>query len=112
MKKILSVGRDRVLMPLRTMLLLRAGYGVDEACSKKEALRRLISGKFDLVLICHTIPELEQHELGAAVRRLLPGVPIVCISSNGPSTHEHCETVENIAPAFLTGLNAILGKSG
>ena len=106
---IVSVGHDNSLMPIRTLLLRHAGYAVTEAYTCREALQRLISGQFDLVLICHTITEDEKSEFIPAVRVLQPEVPIVCIR-----THEHypndeiCRTVDNVAPRFLTDINAVL----
>ena len=111
MSIILSVGRDHLLMPLRTMVLHRAGYVVREAYAGDEALRLLSSGKFDLLLICHTIPEPEQRELIAAVRRALPGLPIACMNSNEHPIQEHCSAVDNMAPAFLTDLSEVLHKT-
>lgn len=113
MIRILSVGRDPQLMAVRTMVLHEAGYLVDEADSNKQAMQRLRSAKFHLVLICHTIPEPEKAKLAAAVRRLQPGLPVACISSYGYSSpDDHCETVNNVAPAFLTDLSMILSKAG
>ena len=110
---ILSLGREHLLMAIRTMVLQKAGYLVTEVYSSREALQRLKSTRFDLILICHTVPELEQRKLVAAVRLLDPGLQIVCISANGQySTYEHCARVDNVAPAFLTELNAVLRRTG
>ncbi len=113
MIRILSVGCDPHLMAVRTMVLHEAGYQVDEANSRGEATRRLRSAKFHLVLICHTIPEPEKDKLVTAARRLQPGLPVVCISSYGYSSpDDHCETVNNVAPAFLTDLSTVLRRTG
>lgn len=113
MIRILSVGRDPQLMAVRTIMLHNAGYLVDEADSNKQAMQRLRSAKFHLVLICHTIPELEKDKLTAAARRIQPGLPVVCISSYGyASPDEHCETVSNVAPAFLMDLSTVLRRAG
>lgn len=109
---ILSLGRDHLLMPLRTMVLHRAGYVVREACSSDEALRLLGTVEFDLLLICHTVPEAEQRELIAAVRRSLPGLPIACLKSNEYPIQEYCSAVDNTAPALLTDLSAVLHRTG
>lgn len=109
---ILSFGRDHLLMPLRTMVLHQSGYAVAEAYSGDEALRLLSSVKFDLLLICHTVPETEQRELIAAVRRSMPGLPIACLESNEHPIQEYCWAVDNTAPALLTDLSAVLHETG
>lgn len=113
MTAILSVGRDDSLMAVRSMVLQQAGYIVTEVQSDREALRRLRCAKFDLMLICHTVPEREQARLAAAVRLLQPGLQIVNIrSAVHHSSNENCVTVDSIAPALLTDLSRILSKRG
>lgn len=110
---ILSLGRDRPLMAIRTMVLHQAGYAVTEAYSGEEALQRLRCAQFDLMLICHTITEPEQRKLVTTLRLFKPGLQIVCISSNGDySAYEQCAKVDNVAPAFLKDLSAVLHRTG
>ena len=113
MTAILSMGRDHSLMTIRTMVLQQAGYAVTDAYSSSEALEHLRAAEFDLMLICHTVPEVEQRELVAAVRLLQPGLQIVYINSSGhQSTYADCATVDSVAPAFLIDLSVVLSKSG
>lgn len=108
---ILSVGRDQLLMKIRTMVLQRAGYQVEEAYSSSDAARLLASTRFNLVLICHTVPASEHSELAAHVRLLKPPIPIVCISRNGfHSDQPDCEVVNNFAPMFISDLRRIVGQ--
>ena len=110
---ILSMGLDRSLMAIRAMLLQQAGYAVTQAWSSEQALRRLRSSAFDLMLVCHTVPQDEVKELIAAVRLLQPGLQIVYISATEHHpAQEHCASVSNLAPAFLTELSAVLRKTG
>lgn len=113
MTTILSLGRDHSLMAIRTMVLQQAGYAVTEAYSGSEALEHLRDAQFDLMLICHTVPDLELKKLVAAVLLFQPGLQIVYINSSGHhSTYEDCVSVDSIAPAFLTDLSTVLSKSG
>ena len=110
--RILSIGRDHSLMPIRTLLLQHAGYTVTEAYSSSEALQRLESANFDLVLICHTVAEPERAEFISAANILKPGLLIACINSNVHCfTDVRCTTVNNVAPMLLTDLGAALGKN-
>lgn len=113
MIRVLSIGRDRLLVAIRTMILRRAGYRVHEAYSPLDARRLVDSWKFDLVLICHSVPESEQTELISAVRFARPELPILSISSRKHYTdHETCSIVDLASSAILTEINTVLRNTG
>lgn len=113
MATVLSVGCDRLLMKIRTLVLRKAGYRVFEAYSVREALVLAASWKLDLVLICHTVTQVEQKELIGVLDILRPGLPVLCISAHKHYTeNEECSLVDNCAPAFLTEINEALQKTG
>ena len=53
---VLMVGQDRVLTETRSQVLRIAGYTVVPAFTLRQAMDEFVSGDFDLVLICHSIP--------------------------------------------------------
>jgi DNA-binding NtrC family response regulator len=113
MARVLSIGRDRLLMAIRTRVLERAGYRVNEAHSPRDGRELIRLWKFDLVLICHTMTEPEQADLIAIFRLIQPMLPILCIRSNKHyGDNEKCSSVNNFAPALLTEINAALQKTG
>lgn len=110
--RILSLGRDHSLMPIRTLLLRHSGYTVIEAYSSSAALQCLKSSSFDLVLICHTVFEPERTEFISTVHVLKPELLIACINSNVHYfTDAGCTSVTNVAPLLLTELRTALGNT-
>ena len=110
--RILSLGRDHSLMPIRTLLLQHAGYTVTEVYSGSKALQRLESTNFDLVLICHSVVEPERTEFISTANILKPGLLIACMNSNVHYfTDAGCSSVTNVAPNLLTELRTALGKN-
>jgi DNA-binding NtrC family response regulator len=80
---LLSVGSDPFLMKTRSLVLLKAGYAVRDAMTVRGAMRVFQQGEFDLVLICHTIPEDERLQLMAALKAVSPSVKIITIRKDG-----------------------------
>lgn len=56
---ILSMGYDPHLMIVRTLVLQRAGYAVDEVYERTAALSRAQCDYVDALLICPTVPKSE-----------------------------------------------------
>jgi hypothetical protein len=61
---ILSGGRDRNLLRLRSAVLRAAGCIVVDAFTSSEVMRKFAHGDFDVVLLCHTFGDEEQTKLG------------------------------------------------
>jgi DNA-binding response OmpR family regulator len=113
--RILSIGYDRVLMPVRSMLLRQAGYEVVEAHSAGGALKRIKAGNFDLLLICHTVGQDEQNSLIEAMRLSWPTVPVLCLTTTPEYSDlmSHCSAACSTAPEFLTDVsNAMRNPPG
>jgi len=53
---ILAVGQDNLLLNTRSSILRTAGYVVESVMSLTQALNQFLTGDFDLVLLCHSIP--------------------------------------------------------
>ena len=77
--RILSLGRDKHLLSLRTILLENAGFEVIEAYSINDALRLAQSDAVDLVLVCHTVPRSEQSLLVSGIRQRRRLMPILSV---------------------------------
>ncbi|HEV7521660.1 MAG TPA: hypothetical protein VGP89_11230 [Candidatus Angelobacter sp.] len=112
--RILSIGYDPILMPVRTMLLRQAGYEVIEAHSAGEALKRIKAGNFDLFLICHTVEQSEQEVLMEAMRLCRPAVPTLCLTTTPEySDLSRCSSACSTAPEFLADVsNAVRHPQG
>ena len=107
--RVLSLGYDSMLMPIRTMLLKQAGYHVIESHSVDSALLQIKSAPIDLLLICHTVPSDEQDALIAAVKAIRPKLPILCLAiSPIQSVRQGCLNGYSTAPQFLNDVNRVL----
>ncbi|HWF04374.1 MAG TPA: hypothetical protein VHA06_11835 [Candidatus Angelobacter sp.] len=114
--RILSLGYDDVLMPVRSMVLHSAGYEVVETRSWGEALRRLKADPFDLLLICHTVPLDQREALLEAIQLVKPRLRYLCLTSTPIySIPTDCPPACSTAPEFLTDISKALhpyGKAG
>lgn len=106
--RLLSVGYDPILMPVRSMLLHQAGYKVIEARSLGEALKRIKAGNFDLLLICHTVDEDERDLMIEALRFSAPVIPILCLSTTPEYSDLNCSAACSTAPEFLADVDHAL----
>jgi CheY-like chemotaxis protein len=109
--RILSLGYDVILMPVRSMLLRYAGYEVVETYSVGEALRQIKAGEFDLLLMCHTIPLDQQEELLKALYLAQPQLPFLCLTTT-PEYYglSHCPPACSTAPEFLVDVDNALHR--
>ena len=64
--KILIYGLDPVLLDTRRRILERVGFEVQVAHGREEFQGRTAEVGYDLLVICHTIPEPEQQQLSLA----------------------------------------------
>ena len=61
--KVLTVSRDKLLVNIRQNILSRVGYTVTAAENATEALVKLASQSFDLLILCHTLPNRDKNLL-------------------------------------------------
>jgi len=77
---ILSAGRDPNLLKKRNAALIAAGYTVVTAMNSPEVVNKLFAGDFDLVVLCHTLGELQQKRLAHIIRDYTPSTPVIVLS--------------------------------
>jgi DNA-binding response OmpR family regulator len=80
---VLSVGSDPKLLQSRNLVLLTAGYAVRVATNAGDAINIFRSADFEVVVICHSIPEEERLRLIADMREENASAKIVVIRKNG-----------------------------
>ena len=79
-KSILTISRDQPLQSTRTMILEQAGYTVSAALSDKDAMGFVEApNAFNLVLICHSVPEAGRILLVNGIKKLKPKLPILLL---------------------------------
>lgn len=106
---ILSVGYDPVLLGTRRLLLQSAGYIVESSGSVENAIYRFRTGDFDLVVLCHSMPEQERRRLLHLIRDYGSATPVIFISSAEPSPDGFSDlSIENHPAALLDAVRAML----
>ena len=78
-KNILTISHDHQLQDARALVLERANYGVVKSISVEDALQQFASVHFDLVLICHSIPEASRVEIAATMKSSRPQIPVLLL---------------------------------
>src|SRR6185312_14356411 len=76
---ILSAGRDSGLLKKRNAALAAMGYKIAAASDPCETVNKLLNGDFDLVLLCHSMPDDDRRKLAHIVTRFSPSTPVVLI---------------------------------
>ena len=77
---ILSAGRDRALLYTRNRVLEEAGYLVTPAITPAEITECCFKGGFDLVVLCHSIPQQERKRIARLVRMHTPSTPVIVLA--------------------------------
>lgn len=103
---ILSAGRDPDLLKPRNAALVAQGYRVAAASDSSEVVDKLLNGDFDLVLLCHTMPEEDRRRLVRIISSHTPSTPVVFISNNG------CESIAGDARAGQCHPDQVLATLG
>ena len=77
---ILSVGQDPELLKTRSLVLCANGYAV-ESCSIGEAIQHFRAGDFDLVILCHSVPQREREHLIGLIRDCDCSTPVLFVAA-------------------------------
>lgn len=109
---VLAVGYDPLLLDTRSRVLQNAGYTVVSARSLRQALTQFHEGDFDLVVLCHSIPEEDRRQFACLIREHSSCTPIVFVSSGlGQYDRTADLTTENNPDDFISALREILSRS-
>lgn len=65
---ILAVGQDQMILSTRCQILQSAGYAIQAASSISEAITLFHGADFDLVPVCHSIPQQDRDRLMHMIR--------------------------------------------
>lgn len=76
---ILMVGHDPALLNTRGLLLRSVGYIVTSTASTQEAIELFQAGDFDLVVLCHSLPEQDREHLIQAIRNGGSATPVLFV---------------------------------
>ncbi|HKR26208.1 MAG TPA: hypothetical protein VJS11_02095 [Acidobacteriaceae bacterium] len=79
MLTVFQIGEDRLLLETRRRVLESIGLTVVTANSAAETLQRIPQLRFDLAILCHSVPAHERRGLAAALRSVNPAAPILLV---------------------------------
>jgi DNA-binding response OmpR family regulator len=94
---ILSAGRDTELLKQRNAALAAEGYHVASASGSYEIVEKMLNGDFDLVLLCHSIPDDDRRRLARIINSYTPSTPVILISDDDQTQLDSVRAV-NCAP--------------
>src|ERR1700710_705455 len=105
----LSVGSHPNLVGLRNAALQSEGYIVTSAFSLREAVSLFHDGDFDLILLCHSVPEIDRNRLACLIRASGSRIPLFTVA--GQFTHHDAfadATLEDRPDKLLTRIQDVM----
>lgn len=102
MYNVLIVDDDQGIREALIELMQPEGYRVSEAATAKEALEKVRTQKFDLILLDIQLPDIEGTKLLAHFQNIMPDSIKIMITGNS--------TVENTVEALNNGANSYFRK--
>jgi DNA-binding response OmpR family regulator len=106
-KRILSVSYDRPLLRTREMLLRRHGHSVTSALGFTDAVEQCENGKFDLLILGHSIPDKDKRHLITLFRGSCPA-PVLALRRQGENTPDGAD--EHVYPDDIDALLEVVDK--
>ena len=110
---ILIYGRDARLLDSRGWLLEASGYRVQAAHEMAEVQRALEAGKFDLLILCHSLSIEERGWSIATCQAAGPGMRCLFLTTHGTVIDQVQQDVLSTAdgPAkFLKGVEEVVAR--
>lgn len=107
---ILAVGQDEMILSTRSSILRSAGHIVKSSPSVSEAMALVRGEDFDLVLLCHSIPEHYRDWFVHAVRASGSRIPIYTVTPGSAAFSPGLAdgTLPHTPPDLLKAIQALL----
>jgi DNA-binding NtrC family response regulator len=96
MAKILLIGYCKELLALRRTRLREVGHNVVTAETLGEALRKMQSGAYDVIVLGQLVPHQQRNSLVATAKRINPFTKVVVLYS---ATINHAELADALLDA-------------
>lgn len=109
---VLSAGRDARAVESRNNALIAAGFTVVSA-EREEFVEKLFDGKFDAVILCHSLHEDERRRLAGITKSYCPATPIIVVSDlQGRQFHYGTRTVLNRPEQIIASVRELAASNG
>lgn len=82
-KRVLVVDDEQLVCSAVCMLLKIDGYDADTAANGVQALAKLDSEQYGMILVDYEMPGMKGDELAVIMRQRLPNTPIVMLTAHG-----------------------------
>jgi CheY-like chemotaxis protein len=93
-KSILTISSNAELQVIRTLVLRQAGYEVAAAPDDAEAIRLFAAPhSFDLILLCHSVPESSRVELVNKIKASKSTAPVPALNNGYDPTHAEVDGI-------------------
>jgi DNA-binding response OmpR family regulator len=110
---ILSAGRDDRILEARNRALIAAGFEVISA-GESGVVEELFQGRFDAVVLCHSLREDDRRRLAGIIKNYCPSTPVIVVSDlHGKKFNYGTLTVPNYPAEIISAVRelAALGIS-
>ena len=109
---ILSTGRDAHAMEIRNRALTAAGFTVVSSHAD-ELMEKLFEGKFDAVILCHSLREEERRRLAGIIKNYHRATPVIVVSDlQGRKFQYGTCTVWNYPEQIIDSVRQLTGSKG
>jgi DNA-binding response OmpR family regulator len=109
---VLMIGQDRSLIETRAGVLRLAGYTVVPSLPK-HAVNKFLAGDFDLVLLCHSIPQEDRERVAHKIREHTSRTPIISVTFALDQKDSFTDaTIHSDPNQLIAGLHAVLNQMG
>jgi CheY-like chemotaxis protein len=116
--KILCIDDEEIGLLVRKLILESEGFEVAVAMDGKGGLQLFKDGKFDLVLLDHSMPGMNGGEVAQQMRLQSPQVPIILLSAYVTLPEEHVSIVDayvtkgESTDVLLSTIRRLIGGAG
>lgn len=108
---LLTIGSDVFLQETRRLVLQSAGFDVVSAFSVPDAVRCFAADSFDLVLLCHTIPEKDRRRFTCLIRASGSSTPVVALAQHAVAPDGFMDgSIASEPDLMLAGIREILSR--
>ena len=114
----IQIGTDPVLLRTRAAILETAGLCVVSVESFACAMETILSGSFDLAILCHSLPRTDRLNVTTAIRRTHPAALVLLVSRGYGASATEKDGMDAVLDShphqLLQGLSRVLqlGEAG
>jgi DNA-binding NtrC family response regulator len=104
----LQCGKDLSLLEIRSEVLHSAGLCVVNTISIAECIRKFLSGRFDLVILCHSLSIEERTCVAHLIHHHSHSTPVILISTFGERDQVVDAVIEAKPQKLVAGVQEII----